>query len=300
MKNLLVIGGTGFIGYHVIKEAKKRDFKIFSISLNKQKKKRFHEDVEYIRVDITNLKKLKKKIKNDFEYIINAGGYGVHPNFGKEGDKLLKTHYLGLINIIQVLNLKRIKKFVQLGSSAEYGNLNSPLKESYKCKPNTPYSIAKFLCTNFLLNLSKKKNLPVTILRLFQVYGPKQDDNRIIPFLIKNCIKNKKFPTTKGIQLCDFCYVDDVIKAIFKTLISKTTDGEIINIGSGKPLQIKKIIHLTTKLIGKGKPKIGSLDYKKNTNMKNFPSIEKAKKKLKWKPLINIVTGIKKTISSFQ
>ena len=73
--------------------------------------------------------------------------------------------------------------------------------------------------------------------------------------------------------------MDDVIKAIFKALISKTTNGEIINIGSGKPLQIKKIIHLTTKLIGKGKPKIGSLDYKKNTNMKNFPSIEKAKKK---------------------
>ena len=94
--------------------------------------------------------------------------------------------------------------------------------------------------------------------------------------------------------------MDDVIKAIFKTLISKTTDGEIINIGSGKPLQIKKIIHLTAKLIGKGKPKIGSLDYKKNTNMKNFPSIEKAKKKLKWKPLIKIVPGIKKTISSFQ
>ena len=57
---------------------------------------------------------------------------------------------------------------------------------------------------------------------------------------------------------------------------------------------------MTTKLIGKGKPKIGSLDYKKNTNMKNFPSIEKAKKKLKWKPLIKIVPGIKKTISSFQ
>lgn len=150
------------------------------------------------------------------------------------------------------------------------------------------------------MNLSKKKIFPVTILRLFQVYGPKQETNRIIPFLIKSCIKNKKFPTTKGNQLCDFCYVDDVIKAIFKTLISKTTNGEIINIGSGEPLQIKKIIRITTNLIGKGKPNIGSLDYKKNTNMRNFPSIVKAKKKLNWKPIIKIVPGIKKTISSFQ
>ena len=79
----------------------------------------------------------------------------------------------------------------------------SPLREIYKCNPNTPYSIAKFLSTNLLINLSKKK-LPVTVLRLFQVYGPKQDSNRIIPFLIKNCIKDRKFRTTKGLQLLRF------------------------------------------------------------------------------------------------
>ena len=61
MKNLLVIGGTGFIGYHVIKEAKKRGFRVYSISLNLPKKK-FHKGVKYLKVDITNYQQLKKNL----------------------------------------------------------------------------------------------------------------------------------------------------------------------------------------------------------------------------------------------
>ena len=94
------------------------------------------------------------------------------------------------------------------------------LLETSFCTPQTPYAIAKFLCTKHLMSLLKKK-FPVTILRLFQVYGPQQDDNRIIPFLIKNCLKNKKFSTTKGNQICDFCHIDDVVDAIFKSLNNK-------------------------------------------------------------------------------
>ena len=60
MKSLLVIGGTGFIGYHVISEAKKKGYKIYSLSLNKPKNKRVHKGIKYIKADITNLKRLKK------------------------------------------------------------------------------------------------------------------------------------------------------------------------------------------------------------------------------------------------
>ena len=132
------------------------------------------------------------------------------------------------------------------------------------------------------------------------MYGPKQDNNRIIPFIINNCLKDKKFTTTRGDQLCDFCYIDDVVKAIFKSLESKKTNGEIINIGSGKPTKIKSVILLITKLIKKGSPIIGALNYKKNTNMKNYPSIAKAKQKLKWKPIVELNKGIKKTIKSYK
>ena len=97
-----------------------------------------------------------------------------------------------MVNIIQILNLKRIKKFVQLGSSAEYGNLNSPLKETAINVDQTPHmQLLSIYVLNILLNLNEKE-ISSHDIKIFQVYGPKQDDNRIIPFLIKNCLKNKK------------------------------------------------------------------------------------------------------------
>ena len=122
----------------------------------------------------------------------------------------------------------------------------------------------------------------------------------IISFLIKNCLKNKKFPTTEGKQICDFCYIDDVVNAIFKSINNKKTNGEILNIGSGKPISIKKVINLVIKKTGKGMPKLGGLNYKKNINKNNFANIAKAKKRLRWEPKISIDHGIIKTIKSFK
>ena len=300
MRTLLIVGGTGFIGYHILKEAKKRKYKITSISLNKPKKLRYLKGIKYVLADISNYKILKKKIPSNFDYIINAGGYGKHPDFGKEGDGLIYSHFQGIINLLQILNLKKIKKFIQIGSSAEYGNTKSPIKETTICKPKTPYAIAKFSCSKYLMELFKKNKFPVTIFRLFQVYGPKQDENRIIPYLIKNCLKNKNFNTTDGKQICDFCYIDDVINAIFKAIDNKKINGKIFNIGSGETISIKKVINSVVRKIGKGKANFGKLNYKKGINKNNFPNINKAKKELNWIPKVNFYYGITKTIKSFK
>ena len=104
-----------------------------------------------------------------------------------------------------------------------------------KCNPTTPYGIAKFTCSNFLQNIYNADNFPSTILRLFQVYGPSQGKNRIFAFtLLINVEKIKSFLLQKGEQYCDFCFIDDVVKAVFKAFLSKIPT-EIINIGSAKP-----------------------------------------------------------------
>lgn len=301
MKNLLVVGGTGFIGFHIIKKAKKKKFTISSISLHNPKKNRLHKDVNYIKVDIADLRSLNNKLKNiSIDYVINAGGYGEHPDFGTKGTKLIKSHLYGTINLLQIVKKKKIKKFIQIGSSAEYGKVKSPIHESTECLPNTPYAIAKISCTNIILSLCRNIKFPATIFRLFQVYGPFQDKNRVIPYLIKNCLQNKKFKTTSGNQYNDFCHVDDVVDAIFKSLFLKSTNGKIINLGSGKPLKIINLILLIKKIIGKGQPSVGALKYKKGMNMKNFPNINKAKTLLKWRPKIQLIAGIKNTINSLK
>ena len=300
--HLLVVGGTGFIGYHLVLAAKKKGWKVSSISLNKPKKYRYVKDVNYLKVDIANLKKLEKKLNQTFTYVVNLGGYGKHSSFGEGGDKIIKVHFLGLVNLIKVLNRKKPKKFIQIGSSVEYGEAQAPQKESFDFNPSvaSPYALAKSLCTQFLRTLYKTEKYPVTILRFFLVYGPKQDENRILPQIIKGCLKNKKFNVSKGSQIRDFCFIDDVINAIFLTLKSRDANGKIFNIGSGKPKKIKTVINQICKIIGKGKPQFGKIKYKIGENMNLYPSIKKARIELKWKPKVNFNYGLKIVINSYK
>tara|TARA_Y100000590_G_scaffold461575_1_gene623488 strand:+ start:980 stop:1897 length:918 start_codon:yes stop_codon:yes gene_type:complete len=295
--HLLVVGGTGFIGFHLLRSAKKRGWKVSSVSLNKPKKNRHIFGVNYLKIDITNLKKLKKKLKGNFTYIVNLGGYVNHTFSYKKKQSIIQAHYIGLINLTKIFSKKKIKKFVQIGSSAEYGKIKAPQNENYNCLPDSPYAKAKLASSEFLLMLYKVLNFPVTILRFFQVYGPHQDQNRVIPQIIKGCLEDKKFPTSKGGQLRDFCYVDDVINAIFLTLKSKKVEGEIINIGSGKPIKIRSVVNLIRQIIKKGKPQFGKVKYRKDENMKVYSNIKKAKIMLNWKPTFTLHKGIKNVIN---
>ena len=237
-KNILIVGGTGFIGYHLAKKSLKKGWQVTSISTKPPKKIRYLSKVKYIFCDITKKKFLKKNIKKTFNYVVNLGGYVDHIN----KKKTFKSHYIGCKNLTEIFLKKTPTAFVQMGSSGEYGRSQSPQNENSTCNPESIYSQAKLLSSKHLINLFEKKNFPVTILRLYQAYGPKQDFNRLIPIVIKACIKNKKFPCSNGNQLRDFLYIDDVVDAILKTLKSKKARGQIINIGTGEPKKIKKII----------------------------------------------------------
>ena len=228
-KKILIIGGSGFLGFHLCKYYLKKNFNVLSISRFKTNKQKKIKKIKYIYVDISNKKNLEKKIKKyikNIDYVINASGNVDHKNF----KKVYKSHYLGVKNISKFFLNTKIKKFIQIGSSMEYGKLKSPQIEMLNAKPLSFYGYAKFKSTNYLLRLYKRFNFPVVILRLYQVYGPYQKQNRLIPFVINNCLGNKKFPVSKGNQLRDFMYIQDFLEATNKVLIKKNTSGHIFNI----------------------------------------------------------------------
>jgi nucleoside-diphosphate-sugar epimerase len=146
--------------------------------------------------------------------------------------------------------------------------------------------------------LHKTQGLPVVILRLFLVYGPGQNSNRFLPQIINGCISDLNFPASKGNQLRDFCYVDDISRGILLTLSSKKTEGEIINLASGIPISIREVIELVKKNVGKGRPEFGKIPYRVGENMNLYADIKKAKKILDWAPLISIEDGVRETIIS--
>ena len=294
-KRILILGGTGFIGYHLAKESLRRGFEVTSVSKNKPIKKRCLKKVKYIIADISDKNSIKKKIKNFFYYVVNLAGYVDHSN----RIETYKSHYLGCKNISNFFSKKKIKRFIQVGSSMEYGLAKSPQKENFKCKPKSIYGGAKFLSTNYLLNLHFKKKFPVTVVRLYQVYGPYQDLNRFIPIVINSCKNNRNFPCSHGRQYRDFLYIDDLIEAFFLILKNPKTEGEILNIGYGRPLKVRSIIDRILGYYKSGNPQFGKVKLRKEEQVKIYPDISKAKKVLKWKPKINFTKGLVKTIQYY-
>jgi len=298
-KKILIVGGTGFIGYHLAKKSLKKGWQVTSISSNRPKKIRYLPKVEYIRCNITNKKLLKRSIRKAFDYVVNLGGYVDHSN----KRKTFKSHYGGCKNLSEIFLKKTPLSFVQIGSSLEYGISSSPQKENIKCNLNTIKSIygkAKLLSSRHMIELFKKKNFPSTVLRLYLVYGPRQDANRFLPITILGCIKNKQFPCSKGDQLRDFVYVDDAVEAIIKSLTNRNAIGQIINIGSGKPKRIKSVIEKVKKISKGGYPQYGMFKQRKFEIPKLYPNVEKAKDKINWKQKISFEKGLRKTIDSYK
>jgi nucleoside-diphosphate-sugar epimerase len=108
---ILILGGTGFIGYHLAKEALRKGFKVTSVSKNKPIKKRFLKKVNYIIADISKNNSIKKKIKKNFEYVINLAGYVDHSNT----IETYNSHYLGCKNISNFFLKKKNKKIYSSG-----------------------------------------------------------------------------------------------------------------------------------------------------------------------------------------
>lgn len=294
-KKILITGGTGFIGYHLAKKCIKLNWEVTSLSTNKPIKLRKIKKVKYIVADISSKKKIKNKIKLNFDYVVNLAGYVDHT----KKIKTIKSHYIGCKNISSIFINSNIKKFLQIGSSIENGKIISPQKENNirNRKIHSIYGKSKLLSTNFLLDLHKRYNFPVTILRLYLIYGPYQDPNRIISIAILNSIFNKEFDCSNGKQSRDFLYIDDLVDGIIKILVKKNNlSGEILNLGFGKPIKIKKIIQNITRLIGRGKPIFGKIKSRKDEIKELYPNLDKAKRFIDWKPKINLNLGLKKTI----
>ena len=301
-KTILILGGSGFIGSNLANYLSKKHNIIIVSKKNRIKIK--NKKIKIIKTDITkdkNILNLFNKLKNIF--IINCSGYIDHRNIEENSkSKVILNHYTLIQKIFENAKFKNIKKFIQIGSSDEYGSNMSPLTEDMREYPFSTYSYSKTATTHYLQMLNKTLGIKTTVLRVFLAYGPGQDSKRFIPQIVKGCLENKKFATSEGKQLRDFIYISDLCRAVQMIIDSNNTklDGQIFNIGTGKPVQIRFMINKIVKIIGKGQPIFGKIKYRKGESMSLYPSIKKIYKILKWKPKISLTEGLRKTIQYYQ
>ncbi len=295
---LLVLGGSGFIGQKVIERALLRKYKITVIS---KKKKLEYKKVKYIYLDLRNYNNLSKKlVQRKFQYIINLSGNIDHSKFDENGKDIIENHFNVLVNVLSIININTLKKIIQIGTSDEYGAIKSPQKEVDIKVFHSVYSFAKNTTYNFLLMLNKIHKINFTYIRPYLVYGPNQKDDRLIPYVVKSCLNNNNILLSNPNYIRDFVYVDDFAELIVKVLKNSKSNQKIYNLGSGKPISIKKITEKIIAKIGRGRIIHKKLYKLKKENKSLYANISKAKNDLNWKPLTSIDEGLDKTIKYYK
>lgn len=298
---ILITGGSGFIGKRLALKCREYTPFVTCLGLTDNSKKNILPDVEFLFADIRNKNELKNIFQGKyFDYVFNFSGYIDHAPYFKGGREVINTHLIGLMNVIDCIDKDKLKRFVQVGSSDEYGNMPAPQKEALREMPISPYSLAKVAATHFIQMLSCTEGFPGTALRFFLVYGLGQDDKRFLPHIIKACLRNEEFKVSEGKQIRDFCYVDDVVEALIRAALSSQAEGLVINVASGKPISIMEMVKKVVNIIGSGKPLFGAIPYRKGENMELYADISNAKRMINWIPVTSLEEGLNKTIEYYK
>tara|TARA_B100001248_G_scaffold214731_1_gene169362 strand:+ start:322 stop:1206 length:885 start_codon:yes stop_codon:yes gene_type:complete len=244
MKNILITGGSGFIGSTFVKNLKKnKSYKVF------------HPTSKIL--NLTNLKSVNKFFsKNKIDYVIHTANHHVHPkdSKSKDSDSQLKNNLSMFFNLY--INSPHYKRLINFGSGGELprDKWNKNIKEIDigKFIPKDQYGLSKMIISDFI---KKIKNQKFINLRLFGVFGEKDNwQYRFIPNMCAHAVLNKDLEIHNN-ALFDFIYIDDVVKTTVRILNKKLKKHDY-NLSTGKGCELYEIASKVLELNGNKKLKI--------------------------------------------
>jgi len=303
---ILVSGGAGFIGSHLIKKLLDKGHFVYCIdnlstgNLVNIKKYINNPNFEFINHDIINT---LPRFNIDLIFNLACPASPIH--YQMDPIKTMKTSVLGTYNIID-LALMENAKIIFTSTSEIYGDpLEHPQKETYWGHVNpigirSCYDEGKRCSETILLDYHKFQKLDVTIARVFNTYGPQMmtEDGRVVSNFIVSALENKDILINgDGLQTRSFCYVDDTVNALISMI--DINDFGPFNIGNPNEITIKELSQIIIELTS-SKSKISFKPLPKDDPLKRKPDISLAMKKLNWQPEIDLNKGLIETIKFFR
>ena len=304
-KKILVTGGAGFIGSHLVKKLLSLGSKIsvivkYNSFIDSPRLSKIWNNINIIEADLRNTDSvlLMKGLK--FDYIFHLAAYNHVGDSFKHVTENINSNFLSTVNLIN--NGPKFKKFLHIGSSEIYGLQNKiPFSIKEKPNPQSPYGLTKFASEIFCLQKAKEHNLNAVCVRPFNTFGPYQSEKAIIPEIIIKCLLNREIKTTLGNQTREFNFVENIVNGLLTITQKCNFRDEQINLGTNNPIKIINLIKKIHKITNsKSKLKIGSLKYRPNEIWKMQADNKFIKNKLGWAPNITFDDGLKTTIDWYR
>ncbi len=308
-KKIFVTGASGFIGSHLVDTLIKNNFLVTALvkynsnndwgNLNHYKNIT-RSNLRIIMGDIRDLPQMINFVRGN-DIVINLAALIGIPYSYEAYNSYYETNVKGTMNLLTSSLQNNVKRIFTFSTSEVYGSaLYTPIDEDHPLQAQSPYSASKIAADKLCESFIKSYDAPITIIRPFNTYGPRQSNRAVIPTIINQFLSSSKFIKLGNIKTKrDYVYIEDTITGIIKIMKSSKTKRETINIASQKNysidniykeiksiLKIDKKIRIENKRVRPDKSEVINL----------LGSNKKLKKIISWKPSINLKKGLIETV----
>ena len=304
MDKILVTGGLGLIGHHVVHKLEQLNKDIVVIDTKTNYGIIPKDEIEYLMVERS--KKIKSSIydldirdnieqlfeEHKFDSVIHLASFprqkvvNANPVWGSQ------VMSEGLLNLLE--NSKRfgVKKFVYISSSMVYGDFVDDVKEDYNCKPQGQYGILKLAGEHLVKDYTRRGYFNHVIIRPSAVYGPLDVEDRVISKFMLTAMRGGTLRVNGAGETLDFTYVEDAADGIVKATLSENTNNKTYNITKSHSRSLLDAANLAVNIVGKGNIEVKDRDL-------DFPSrgalnIEAAKNDFGFDPKVDVEEGFQK------
>lgn len=306
LNRAVVTGGAGFIGSHLVEYLASKDIDVvvldnFSTGSISNLNKRY-KNLKTVKVDVCDEKRIKPHIKDADAVFHLAAMVGVviatrHPL------EVLENNIGSVKSILKQSLDSNVKKIVFASSSEVYGNkMTEPLREDVELSPFSPYGLSKIVGENYLSAYWEKYGLKSSIVRYFNVYGPRQSTKLlswVLPSFISRALNNRPlFVYGDGNQTRDFTYVSDAIEGTFAVAERGGSQASPYNICTGVETSINDLAKRVVSVVGNG----SEILYKKKRKFeidRRCGIYAKAQADVGYSPKIGLEEGLRRTISFY-
>lgn len=306
-KNIFVTGADGFIGSHLCETLVKKGHNVSALtqynSFNSwgwldDIPKKILTEINVLSGDIRDSHGISNYIKNK-DIVIHLAALIAIPFSYTNPNTYIETNVNGTLNLLQACRSIGIEKFIHTSTSEVYGTAQYvPINEEHPLVAQSPYAASKIAADQIAYSFYSSFDLPVTIIRPFNTYGPRQSARAVIPTIISQILKGNKIIKLGSVNPTrDFNYVRDTVSGFISSTKNNKGIGEVINIGNNYEISIKDLVKLIANLLNKKvdirtdniriRPKNSEVDRLRADN-------SKAKRILKWAPKYYAKDGLKK------
>lgn len=251
----LVTGATGFVGACLTRRLLELGHEIHILVRQTSDRWRISGIASHIvqhDVDLRDAHAVEQAVASIRpDRIFHLATYGGF-SFQKNVDAIYAANFQGTVNLVHACEKVGFDSFIHTGSSSEYGMKAEPMKEHDLLEPLGDYAVSKAAATLFCRSEALQKGLPIATLRIFSPYGPWDDPQRLIPYVIASALNKINPELSSPGSVRDYIFIEDVLDAYLAVMEAGIIPGEVCNVGSGRQTGIGDVVDRIVGILDNG------------------------------------------------